>query len=297
MRPNPVLRKLGYADDDRLVILHIDDVGSSQATISALEDLLDFGLISSVAVMVPCAWFPEAAAFCRKHPELDAGVHLTLNSEWDTMRWSPVSTRDRMSGLLDEEGYFYRRHAPVQQNATLEAGRAELKAQIDQALAAGIDATHMDSHMGTIAHMKFLPSYRDLALEYRLPPTIFFRADKVGFQLLDEDDELRDYAVQSVEMLESMGVPLVDDEFGLPLDKPEERVGQAKQAIKQLKPGITHFFMHPAQDTPELRAMCPDWPSRVADYEAFMSTELRDFIKNEGVQIIGNRVLRDLMRQ
>jgi len=61
--------------------------------------------------------------------------------------------------------------------------------------------------------------------------------------------------------------------------------------------GITHFFMHAAQDTPELRAIAPDWEIRVADYQAFLSGELRDFIRNQGIHIIGNRVLRDLMRQ
>ncbi len=297
MQPNPVLKKLGFDDNDRAVILHLDDVGMCQSTLSAYDDLLDFGLISSAAVMVPCPWFPQTAEYCRKHPEIDMGVHLTLTSEWDGYRWGPISTRDPASGLVDDEGYFYRRQPPVQERADSAATRAELKAQIDRALAAGIDPTHIDSHMGTLAHEKFLPLYVDLAQEYKLPPTILFRGDIVGFRASGLGDTLSNMALEEGTKLQNMGVPLLDHVFGLPLDQPAERVEQAKQAIRNLLPGITHFYLHAAQDTPELRAIAPDWESRVADYEAFLSIELRDFIRDQGVHIIGNRELRDLMRQ
>jgi len=68
MHPNPVLRKLGWADDDRAVIIHTDDIGMCQASLAAFADLVEFGLISSGATMVPCPWFPQVAAYCRAHP-------------------------------------------------------------------------------------------------------------------------------------------------------------------------------------------------------------------------------------
>ena len=126
-----------------------------QATLSAYDDLMDFGLISSAAVMVPCPCFPQTAEYCRKHPEVDMGVHLTLNSEWNGYRWGTISTCDLASGLMDDEGYFYRRQPPVHEQGDSGAAKIELRAQIDRALAAGIDATHIDSHMGTIAHENF----------------------------------------------------------------------------------------------------------------------------------------------
>ncbi|HSF83135.1 MAG TPA: hypothetical protein VLA49_17995, partial [Anaerolineales bacterium] len=64
-----------------------------------------------------------------------------------------------------------------------------------------------------------------------------------------------------------------------------------------LPPGLTHFIIHPSIDTPELRAITPDWPSRVANYETFMRQELQDFIKNEGIHLIGYRQIRDLLRR
>lgn len=226
------------------------------------------------------------------------GVHLTLNSEWDTCRWAPISTTDRSTGLIDDEGYFHRRHKGLYARATAEAGEAEMRAQIERALAAGIDVTHIDSHMGAIGHPLFAQSYIDLALEYRIPPSILLRDQYFGFtpwaDFPDQEQQFR----ETVDRLESIGVPLLDDVMGLPLDTPEERVAQAKAAFDARQPGtITHFFLHPAYDTPELRSMCPDWPSRVADYQAFLSPELRDHIRNTGIQLIGNRVLRDLMRQ
>ena len=63
-----------------------------------------------------------------------------------------------------------------------------------------------------------------------------------------------------------------------------------------MPPGLTHFIIHPSKNTPELRAITPDWPSRVADYQAFSSDELRAYIKNSGIQVIGYRPIRDLMR-
>ena len=126
MQPNPVLRKLGLADDDRVAIIHADDIGMCQASLAAFADLVDFGLISSGATMVPCPWFPSVAMYCREHPVVDLGVHLTLTCEWDTYRWGPVSTRDPASGMIDEEGYFYRQSEPVQEHGDPAAVQIEL---------------------------------------------------------------------------------------------------------------------------------------------------------------------------
>lgn len=297
MSPNPALKRLGFSDNDRLVIIHLDDVGMCQATLSAYEDLLDFGLISSAAVMVPCPWFPQTAELCRRHPEADMGVHLTLTSEWDGYRWGPISTRNPESGLMDNEGYFPRRQSPVQDTADVTAGKIEMQAQIDRALMAGIDVTHIDSHMGTVGHEKFLASYVELAQQYKIPPTVLFRGSKVGFRPRDVDDDLSRQSALFSSTLESSGVPLLDHVVGMRLDTPDDRMDHAKQLFSSLPVGITHFFLHASQDTPELRAIAPDWRCRVADYHTFLSPELRDFIRNAGIQIIGNRVLRDLTRQ
>lgn len=61
MNPNPSLKNLGFSNDDRLVIIHTDDIGICHASVQAFKGLWGFGTITSGAVMVPCAWFPAVA--------------------------------------------------------------------------------------------------------------------------------------------------------------------------------------------------------------------------------------------
>jgi predicted glycoside hydrolase/deacetylase ChbG (UPF0249 family) len=294
MHPNPVLNKLGYSNKDRLIIMHTDDIGMCHASIQAFTLLSDHGLIFSGATMVPCSWFPNVAALCRQNPDADMGVHLTLTSEWDNYRWSPISTSSSTSGIVDEEGYFYRSTEEAQTHGDPEAVQVELQAQINRAIRAGIQVTHIDTHMNTVAHPKFVNSYIQLAKKYKIP-FLFPRQDEAGFRKLGLDAETAQLASKLVTSLEEIGIPLVDQATGLDLDKPNERLEQAKQAISNLDPGITHFIIHPSIETPELKAITPDWQSRVADYHTFMDEKLIQHIKHAGVQVIGYKTLKSLL--
>ncbi len=294
MNPNPILKKLGFSNDDRLVIIHTDDIGMCHASIQAYSELVDYGLISSGAAMVPCSWFPQVATFCRQHPNADMGVHLTLTSEWDNYRWSPVSTHQVESGMIDDEGYFYRTSEETQSNGNPEAIQTELQTQLDRAISAGIEVTHLDTHMNTVAHPKFVNSYIQLAIKHRLP-FLFPRQDEAGFRKLGMDAEIASIAASLVNYLEEQGMPLVDHAAGLDLDKPIDRLDQAKQAMSELPVGITHFIIHPSIETPELIAITPDWRSRVADYKTFKDEELRQYIDDIGVKIIGYKTLKQLL--
>lgn len=294
MQPNPVLKKLGLSDKDRAVIIHTDDIGMCQASVTAYADLMEFGIVSSGATMVPCPWFLDAARVCREHPEYDMGVHLTLTSEWNTYRWGPVSTRDEASGLMDEEGYFFHTSALAQEHADGEAALVELKAQVHKALVAGIRSTHMDTHMGTLGHIKFIPNYIQMGMANR-SPIMMFRLNAIGWRLAGLDGPTATMAAKMVSQLEEAGMPLLDNMFQMNLEQPEDRLDQVKAAMKKIKPGVTHFIIHPSADTPELRAICHDWPCRVADYQTFQDERLRTFIKDSGLHIIGYRDLQNLM--
>jgi predicted glycoside hydrolase/deacetylase ChbG (UPF0249 family) len=295
MQPNPVLKKLGFSPDDRVIIIHTDDIGMCQASVDAFADLADFGLISSGAVMVPCPWFLEAAAYARDHPGADLGVHLTLTSEYERYRWAPLSTRDPTSGLLDEQGFFHRATEDVWAKADPEAALTELDAQVSRALAEGMQLTHIDTHMGSIAHPAIIPGYIQLALKYGLPPMIprLSAEELMGVGNVDEDTAQMIKGM--INTLEEMGMPLLDGLSGLRLKEAADRFEQAKQALRAIKPGLTHFIIHPAKDTPELRQIMPTWACRVADYETFMSEATLAFIREEGIQVIGYRALKDLM--
>ena len=326
MNVNPVMKKLGLADNDRAVIFHADDIGSFQSSLDAYADLIDFGLLSSAAVMVPCPWFPAVADYCRRKQGLwdgrdnarsaseesgllhaggsvkqrfavDMGVHLTVTSEMDSYRWGPVSTRQRQSGLIDAEGYLHKMASEVHQRADLTALEGELRAQIEQALAAGIDVTHIDSHMLALVHHRFLGVYLALGLEYQVPAFCVRQQDH-GIWKHYLDEEIVSTLAGQISRAEASGMPLLDNFYVMPLDRPEDREEQIKQVLETIPPGITYLIIHPAKDTPELRAAAPpeDWPNRVADYEIFLSETLRDYVQQSGIHVLGYRDLRDLMR-
>ena len=79
---NPYLKQLGFQADDRVVVVHADDIGMCHATLPAIDQLMAFGLVTPASAMVPCPWFLEAASWHRRNPQFDLGIHLTLTSEW-----------------------------------------------------------------------------------------------------------------------------------------------------------------------------------------------------------------------
>lgn len=285
MGHNPFLKKLGFGAADRVVVIHADDVGMCHATLPAFFDLVDSGLVSSGSVMVPCPWFPEAAGYCREHPLADVGVHLTLTSEWGGYRWGPLSTCDPASGLVDSEGYFYRNQS-MWGRPDAKVVRAEMTAQVERARKAGIDLTHLDCHMFAALDTRLVGEYVGLGFEQRLPVLMVRQPQWV--EILSE---------RAISEWEEQGLPVFDHLREMYLNRPAEgRLDQAKEVFDDLPPGLTFFMIHPAKDTPELRAISDDWRQRVADYETFMDPELRDHVRNSGVQVIGWRALRDAMR-
>ena len=295
MTPNPIIKKLGYSPTDRLVIIHTDDIGMCHASVQAFQDLWSFGTITSGATMVPCPWFPAVAQMCRENPEMDMGVHATLNAEWDVYRWSPLSTRDQASGLLDNDGYFHQWHQAVYDNAKVEAVEIEVNTQIERALAAGIDVTHVDSHMGTIMSPLYIQSYIQAAAS-RLLPNMLPRLDAEGIGMMGAGEEERIAYAPIMQQLETMGVPMVNGILGMPLEHGDDHITVAKKLFDEVPVGITHFILHPSIDTDELRAIAPDWRARVANYNAFMSDDLKQFIEQEDIKLIGYRQIRDAMR-
>jgi len=184
----------------------------------------------------------------------------------------------------------------VQAHCDPAAAQVECDMQVARALAAGIDVTHVDTHKGVVAHPRFAQGYIQTALRHGVP-VMMLRRDEAGWRDMGFDDEMAAVAVQLVGQLEAQGLPLLDNLFMMPLDQPSDRVGLAKKELAALPAGVTHFIIHPGHDTPELRAAAPEnWPSRVADHHAFSSSELQAWVKNSGLQVIGYRELRDLMR-
>ena len=269
---------LGYPPDARLLIVNCDDLGSSYAANIGVYEALRDGIGTSATLMVPCPWARDAAARYRGE---DVGVHLTLNSEWDLYRWWPITYGP---SLLDGDGGFPRTVEDVWDHADIEEVRRELRAQVERAILWGFDVSHLDSHMGTVQlRPEFFDVYLELAADFRLPLRLSGASSEhtVGFPF-------RRLAAEE-------GV-LFPDHFLHVRGRGTRHV--LERALFDLKPGVTEIYGHPAVDTPELRALAPDWANRVDDHDLFVrDTSIRSMAERAGVRFIGYRELRDLMRK
>jgi hypothetical protein len=279
-----MLGKLGIASA-RAVVPHVDDLGSSHGANQAFLDLAGRGLVTCGSVMVPGPFFPEIAAAARADPSLDLGIHLTLTSEWDTCRWAPISTVSRASGLIDDEGYFWRDLGSVRRHLVPEAAEAEMRAQIERALAAGMRPTHLDAHMAAAMLPELLEIHIRLGREYGLlpvlPRSITWAPDPVSYRaaLAHLDDE---------------GAPVLDHCRGtLPVERSQLAAGW-RSMLDALPAGVTHLALH-CTSSGDFGAMAPahaGW--RSAEYELFASGFVRDACAELGVAMIGTRAAQRL---
>lgn len=278
---------LGYPDTARLLIINADDFGmchaENMATIAGLEQ----GAFCSSTVMAPCAWFEEAARIARRAPGADIGVHLTHTAEWETCKWAPVSEVSTVSSLVGGDGNFYADVPSVYARARLDEVERESRAQIEKASGAGIDVTHLDSHMGTMQlDVGYHHLYLRLAAEFRLPVRMAGRL------------WMRDIGMgEIVEAADRLGV-LSPDHFwyGGP-EKPEDTAVYWTGVLHHLQPGVSELYVHAALDDDEWHARSNSWAQRVADYRFFTAPSTHRLIEDLGIRRIGYRALRDLQRR
>ena len=288
------LELLGYAPDDRVLIIHIDDVGFSHASNVAAFEGMVHGSLTCGSALVPAPWFMETVALQTQHAEMDLGIHMTLTAEYETYRWPAVTGRASTS-LHAPDGGMWRDVASVLAHVSADDARAELRAQVEHALACGIDVTHLDTHMGAVMQPRYLPPYVDLALEYKLP-IFFIRPSERRLAALGDGAAV--YAEQTAR-LESRGWPLLDNVIVQTLSEiaPEDKERRFKEMFASLRPGLTHFLVHPAKGGEEIDAMTPvDSRHRAKEYDLFRTRDLRDYCESLGIKLTGYRAIRDRLR-
>ncbi len=291
-----LLEHLGLNSKSRIAILHADDVGMCHGANAAFDELSRLGTITCGAVMVPCPWFPEAAEMAARNPQLDLGVHLTLTSEWGTYRWAPISTTLRSSGLIDENGFFWQKLPMLASKVVPKAAEAEMRAQIERALAAGIDVTHLDTHMGAALLPSLLEIYLRLGREYRLP--VLFPTNLRDYtSVLDfEGLSLEDH-FEALEKLEREGWPLVDHFRMSPWVPKEDTDRVYREFIAELPAGLTMIALHPTQSG-EIESIVPAKAYfRTEEYRLLKDPDFQNFVAAQGIRPIGFRPLRDLLRR
>ncbi len=287
---NTYLKKMGFDERDRVLITHIDDMGFCHAANTAAFECLDSGAATCGSVIVNASWFLETAKICRENPQYDVGVHLTLTAEYPTYRWPALSSRDPASGLLDSQGYLWHTREDAIRNVTEAAAEAEMRAQIDQALEAGIDVTHIDTHMGSVVHPKFLGIYLALANEYGVPAFLPNITRERFAQL--QGPEMADQYLQLLEIVDAGQVPTLDEIIIDTLVDLDDKHAFYRDLIDGIKPGLTHLLFHPARRGDEISAIADTHVSRNADFEAFSDPALKTYIEAAGIKQIGYRELR-----
>ena len=239
--------------------------------------------------MVPCPWFPEAAAYARTHPEHDLGLHLTLTSEWHHYRWGPVLPPDRVPSLLDSLGFLHATTEAAVRHARPAEVEAELRAQVERALAFGLRPTHLDSHMGVLFQTPALFEVyvrvgRAYGLPVFVPRTALEQQAPALLDLLGKDDVLIDHLV--------MATPDV---------APEDWPAFYERAIANLEPGVTEIIVHLAYDDAEMQAVTVDHPDfgaawRQRDFDVFTSPAIDSLIAAHGVRLTTYRELHQAAR-
>jgi predicted glycoside hydrolase/deacetylase ChbG (UPF0249 family) len=278
-----LVEQLGYPPGTKVIIVHADDLGETHSVNAAAIKALEGGRINSASLMAPCPWFPEIADYAKSHPDADFGLHLTLTSERVYYRWGPVAPADKVPSLVDQNGYF---HHDWEENKHINAREVEieLRAQIERALAMGVRPTHLDSHQYRLIMngKELFDVMLRVAHEYRLPVFVTrdWFADHPYLQAsLDPGDIVLDHTVTI--------------EPGIP---PEEWAEFYVTALKNLKPGVTEFVIHPGYDDDELRAATrerPTWGSawRQRDYDFFTSDQFREILAQQNIKLITWREL------
>lgn len=274
---------LGVPSDSRLLMIHADDLGMCHSVNHAIIMALEAGSVSSASVMVPCPGFPEAADWARQHPLYDIGIHSTLISEWESYRWGPVSKSKHGAELVDGNGYFWPRNNLL--CASPEEIQEEISAQIRLAKQAGVNPTHLDSHMLSVARPGYISAYIRSARQYGLP----FLIDEHWHSCASREGAATEQDVVVDNLLQA--------HFKLATDELKEYY---LSALRELKPGLNVLIVHPGFDDDELRTITGDcrpygaaWRQR--DFEIVMSTDFKSALRKNDIQIVNWRTIKSAL--
>lgn len=305
--------KLGFPAGKKVVIFHVDDAGmsyeSNEGTIKSIES----GVATSCSIMIPCPWAASFVKHALQKP-MDAGIHLTLTSEWKDYRWHPLSGKEAVPGLVDGEGAFWPSVEEVIRNASADEVEREIRAQIDRAMDMGLKPTHLDSHMGTLFyHQPFLERYIKVGVDYGIPVMFPGGNNKLLMRSMNNNlikqlkkegrykegmelpkNPLVEQAPEVGKQIWNSGLPVLDDLHtvsgnwkpdGEPGDKAwgDYKVAQFKSVLTQMEPGLMMIIVHSNGDRKVFDRISASGGSRYADMLAMTDPDLQKFIEEEGI--------------
>jgi len=256
------------------LIVRGDDMGYSHSGNEAIRKCYQEGIETSVEVIVPSPWFPEAVKMLTENTNVDVGIHLALSSEWDNVKWRPLSD---CPSLRDADGYFFPMIFPnknypgrsvVENKWKIEDVEKEFRAQIELAKRKIPRLSHLSGHMGcTALNNEVRALVKRLAREY------------------DIDIDPGERGVTGAR-------------YQGPSKTAEEKLQSFSRMLERLEPGKTYLFVdHPGLDTPELRAIHHVGYEDVATdrqgvTDTWTNPRVKELIKSRGIQLISYRDLK-----
>lgn len=299
--------KLGYPKGAVVLILHVDDAGMSYDSNEGAITAMTKGVATSCSVMMPCPWVPAFVHYLKEHPQTDAGLHLTLTSEWKGYRWGPLAGKTVVPGLVDKEDDLWPDVPDVLSHASADEVYTEIKAQFDRAILMGFKPTHLDSHMGTLfASPAFLMKYVQLGIENHIPVMLPGGHDV----LIQKKTHFPDAMIVQMrtigKTLWNAGLPVLDDLDNESYDWPipdsvknddnklqHYRTNKYIQELKALKPGITMMIMHCTETTPVFKYISNSGSIRRGDLLAMIDPAFKQALTDNHIILTTWRELMD----
>jgi len=256
---------------DIKLIIRGDDMGMTQGSLVAFEKAFNEGVLTCASIQVPAPWFEGAAELSKKNPGWCVGIHLTLIGEWRGYRWRPALPWDKVTSIVDEDGFLYRHPDElIAHNPKHEEVEAEFRAQIELAQKKSINVQYLDMHyLGPSQYPPLLGILNRLAREYNLP------------------------------ISGTMGEVRLPGVYKAPEDQKKEI---ALKQLDELKPGLWLWVFHLGIDSPEQNALVHTHPDhvfpgggvgkhRAAELAVLTSSEVKSIIKEKGIKLTNYREL------
>jgi chitin disaccharide deacetylase len=298
--------RLGYPKGAKVLILHVDDAGMSFSSNMGAEEALTKGASTSVSVMMPCPWVPGFILFLKDHPQIDAGLHMTLTSEWDQYRWGPLSGKKNTPGLVDAQGYLWPDVADVVKHASADELELEMTAQLEKARSMGFEPTHLDTHMGTVyGSPEFLMRYIKIGIKNHIPVMLPGGNDV----LIQAQTHFSNAVIMQMRALGKQlwdaGLPVLDDlnnysyDWVIPADiaSDDKKLDEFKtakyiEALKSLQPGLTMMIMHCTDPGPDFKYITDSGPTRKGDLMAMLNPKFKKALIDQGIILTTWRELK-----
>lgn len=292
--PLSLVEQLGYSNKDILVIVNIDDVGLHKDETEASFRALNFGIVKSGSIMVPCPNFDQVMKLWKENPETDLGIHLTLTCEWgEKYPWTPVLPQTDVPSLYNPEGRMWPTTEALLLHSNQKDIERELAAQITKVLDTGLKPTHLDHHMNFAFHWELFPVVTELSRKFGLP----MRAPKRKIFKLP-------FVKNNLWSLRRKGYVFPDTRKGIYMMEGEDQSLEFRKMkyhnhLSSLKPGVHNIHVHIAFQTKELQYIIGVHDSfiRQIDYDVWTSDDTKKLAEELGITFIGYRPLQKLQEK